>query len=83
MPRRHLPDEVQILGVTVAVKLASRKELDSVAGPKTYACWVVDSRTVYVLRSLSWERKVEMLMHELEHAFTDYKSWLKDELLRG
>jgi len=83
MARRRLPDEVQLLGVTVTVEVVSRQQLDAIGGTGAYACWLVDRRTIYILRSLSWPKKVEAFAHELEHAFTDYKSWLKAELLRG
>lgn len=83
MARRRLPDEVQVLGVTVTVQTVSRKELDALGGCGAYACWIVDHRTVYVLRSLSWPKKVEAFLHELEHAFTDYKSWMRELMLKG
>lgn len=80
--RRQLPEEVQLLGVTVAVKLASRAELDRWGQKGAYAIWVVDERTIYVLKNLAWAKKVEHFLHELEHAFTDYKHWMRDELLK-
>ncbi len=42
--------------------------------------WDVDTRTIYVRRSLGFKRKAEVLGHELDHAINDWRHWLRDSL---
>lgn len=41
--------------------------------------WLVDTREILLLKSLTLVRKAEILGHELDHAVNDFRHWLRDE----
>lgn len=80
----RLPRKVTLpFGYVVKVALVTDKEmLDAMDedDPAELAdgLWDVDSRIVYVRRSLPFKRKAEVLGHELDHALNDWRHWVQD-----
>lgn len=58
-------------GWKVNIKLISRDELTKMNDEYVPGCWDVDTMTVYIDRAISFQRKLETLFHELQHAIPD------------
>lgn len=66
-------------GYKVQIKQISRKKMTEDHSPDTDGIWDVDSGTIWLVKSLSPERKRYVLAHEIGHAVTDWTHWLVNE----
>jgi hypothetical protein len=84
MPR--LPAKVRLpFNYAIRVVLVSDREMLDAMDEEDRSeladgLWDVDTRTIYVRRSLGFKRKAEVLGHELDHALNDWRHWLQDSL---
>ncbi|HET7292624.1 MAG TPA: hypothetical protein VFM88_09375 [Vicinamibacteria bacterium] len=86
---RRLPSKIRLpFNFVIRVVLTSDREmLDAMdeddRSELADGLWDVDSRTIYVRRSLGFKRKAEVLGHELDHALNDWRHWVRDTLEQG
>lgn len=69
-------------GYTVAIKEVTdgeMRDMDDCDVRTSDGCWDVDSRTIYIVKTLSPRRKRYILGHELFHALIDYQHHILDE----
>jgi len=79
-------------GYRITVKLVSRREIKELDFERCENCgheinggvdhdglYDDQTRTVYVVRTLTPKRKRYILLHELDHAWNDYKHAMLDE----
>lgn len=81
----NLPRVVHFpFGYTVAVKQVSDAEMKAENdGEGVDGLWDCETRTIYILRSLSVRRKRYILGHEMIHALADWQhDMLNDEAMR-
>ena len=73
----RLPKKVELpLGyeVTVAQVDPGSEELEG-----RHSAWDVDTQTICLDRSYSLAEKRGLLLHEMEHAFADWKIWVAQQ----
>ena len=64
----------------VKVSMVSQKQIDRYSKRKgSRGLWDDNVRTLYILKTLSMGDQIEIFLHELEHAWTDWKQTMMDE----
>jgi len=82
--RLRLPASVRLpFGYTVKVRLVTDAEMLAALeeDDKDELCdglWLVDTREILILKSLSKKRRAEILGHELDHAINDWRHEVRD-----
>jgi hypothetical protein len=77
MPKPHKVPRVVHLpgGYSIDVHLLSRKKANEEMGSDVYAQWDVSEHAIYLRAERKGKDRAEDFIHELEHAFVDYKDW--------
>lgn len=75
----RLPQRIALpFGYVVAVKLVTRAEMAKAGGEGCDGLWLVDTRSILVVRTLPARRKRYILAHELGHAWLDWQHFVED-----
>ena len=68
----HLP-----YNYSITVKQISKEYMEDTLGLEDCeGAWLVDDRTIFVRKDLSFINQMDTFLHELDHGINDYRSWV-------
>ena len=70
----RVPRIIQLpFGWDITVKQLSQKALNEYADDHVYGLWEIDTRTIYLSKDLPFTQKIDILLHECDHALNDLR----------
>jgi Zn-dependent peptidase ImmA (M78 family) len=75
----HVPASIRLpFGFTVTIKAVSPRTLKKVAKADVMGCWDLDTRTIYLDKTMEPRNQRYVLTHEMIHAFADWQHMALD-----
>jgi len=75
-----IPHQITLPGhyrIRIRIVTRSQAKLFPLLDRDAYASWSIDDRTIYLRKSRTGTDRMEDFLHEMEHAFTDWKDYFR------
>ena len=77
MQRMRIPSRVKLpFGYEIKVKIFPKTKLLEVDPDPADGLWDVNTRTIYISKSLTHTEQIGILSHEMLHAMADWNLWV-------